>query len=1030
MGWLIIVFGILGVFFLGFILGIAAFMRVTSLEKTVRALELSLRQLILQKQSESPSPRSVVASTPIPSPSPLIEPAPTIAPIPELAPISEPEPEQLLETEQPPESEPLLEFELPAFTPPPPEPPTPSFPFRDEPAKMPHPPSVDWEQFAGVKLFAWLGGLALFLAVIFFVKYSFDHSLISPPLRVTFGLILGIGAILGGLKLDRSRFAVTVETLTASGISILYGSVFAAHAYYNLLDATPAFAFMSLVTVAAFFLAVRLDARYVAAMGLLGGFLTPPLLSTGQDHALGLFSYVALLDAGLIAVTLKRRWGVFVLLSMIGTMAMQWGWFTRFIGDGKSLTGAVIFLFFPVVYAAAVRLLRRRDLAEPAEYATFLAQLSALAYCWSLNANYASMASGGTLVLTCIVLASAISIPLQDGSPRARGLHQAIICISFLLLLQWSEMYLTDALLSRALASFLVFGGIHAAASVKANSACAASSEAQKTIAVLLPLAILLAMFLPLLKGVFSPYFWPAVLAINLLGLLVAAAVGFAAIEQGLVIITMLMIGLWIGRLPEGENGDLYSGLWGMLLIILLFSSLFIAASLWNARRYKMPPSRLMHPTLLPASLPFFLLIAADMRLTPLNPSPLFVVAILISAVLLALVTYHRVDLAACVAMIGCLLLAAVHQDSLFWLPTDDLWAPAAKLMLSWNTALPLLFLAFCLAARSRLKARRTPWLACALAGPLFFYLSHQLVVREWGTNKIGLMPALWSLPYIAALAFLVKRDRSRSEPSGSQTFNFHLALMAGVALFFITLIFPLQFEKQWITISWTLEAAALLELHRRIPHRGLVLWACALLAICFVRLALNPEVFRYAKGPQPFLLNWFTYTYFLTAISFFFAARRLRRLQDPAWAPASAGMATGGAVILLFYLMNIEIGHAFRSGQASLGQARLVPESLIASSLGNASANLARDMTYSLGWTVFAAILLAVGIRRSSRPARVAGLGLLSIACLKVFFHDLWRLGQLYRVGSFAGLAVIMILVSFLYQKYVTPTSRSKGES
>jgi uncharacterized membrane protein len=175
-------------------------------------------------------------------------------------------------------------------------------------------PSFDWENFTGVKLFAWLGGFALFLGAAFFVKYSIEHSLISPMLRVILGLITGAGLLTGGLWLRRQGYETTVHTLCASGIAILYTDIFAAHSLYEFLGPTPAFLFMILVTVTAFLLAVRLDARYIAILGLLGGFLTPPLLSTGVDRPIGLFSYVALLDAGLAAVALRKRWGFLVTL--------------------------------------------------------------------------------------------------------------------------------------------------------------------------------------------------------------------------------------------------------------------------------------------------------------------------------------------------------------------------------------------------------------------------------------------------------------------------------------------------------------------------------------------------------------------------------------------------------------------------------------------------------------------------------------------------------------------------------------------
>ena len=68
-------------------------------------------------------------------------------------------------------------------------------PPRPEPRRaIPVAPAIDWEQFMGVKLFAWLGGFALFLGVVFFVKYSFDNNLISPQMRVTEGRIDGTAA--------------------------------------------------------------------------------------------------------------------------------------------------------------------------------------------------------------------------------------------------------------------------------------------------------------------------------------------------------------------------------------------------------------------------------------------------------------------------------------------------------------------------------------------------------------------------------------------------------------------------------------------------------------------------------------------------------------------------------------------------------------------------------------------------------------------------------------------------------------------
>src|SRR5213079_3350306 len=204
----------------------------------------------------------------------------------------------------------------------------PSAPKSARPVK----PPMDWEQFMGAKLFAWIGGLALFLGVAFFVKYSFEHNLIPPELRVAIGFLVGASLLIGGLLLKRKENAVTAQTLCATGILILYAVTFACRSFYHFafFGLIPTFLLMTLITAVAFLLAVRLDAIMVAILGMAGGFLTPILLSTGQDNPLGLFGYVALLDIGLLLVARRKQWSPLPILGAIGTILMQAMWLQQF----------------------------------------------------------------------------------------------------------------------------------------------------------------------------------------------------------------------------------------------------------------------------------------------------------------------------------------------------------------------------------------------------------------------------------------------------------------------------------------------------------------------------------------------------------------------------------------------------------------------------------------------------------------------------------------------------------------------------
>ena len=136
----------------------------------------------------------------------------------------------------------------------------------------------------GVKLFAWLGGLGLFLGVAFFVKYSFEHDLIPPEVRVALGFLVGLGLLVAGVRMAGKAYDVTAQTLCATGVVSLYAVTFACRSVYHFpfFELIPTFLLMVLITATAFLLAVRLDAPVVAILGMLGGFLD--LASGLQDR--------------------------------------------------------------------------------------------------------------------------------------------------------------------------------------------------------------------------------------------------------------------------------------------------------------------------------------------------------------------------------------------------------------------------------------------------------------------------------------------------------------------------------------------------------------------------------------------------------------------------------------------------------------------------------------------------------------------------------------------------------------------------
>jgi uncharacterized membrane protein len=169
--------------------------------------------------------------------------------------------------------------------------------------------------------------------------------------RVTLGAFGGLALLGVGERLRRRGMRPYAYVLSGGGVLILYLSIYAAYDFYGLLAQPLAFLLMTLVTAGAVLLSVRLDALPVAVLALVGGFMTPVLLSTGQDNQAALFTYVALLDAGVLSVAYFKRWRVLDFLSFAGTVVMTLGWAATFYNREKLWPTLVFVTLFFVVYS-------------------------------------------------------------------------------------------------------------------------------------------------------------------------------------------------------------------------------------------------------------------------------------------------------------------------------------------------------------------------------------------------------------------------------------------------------------------------------------------------------------------------------------------------------------------------------------------------------------------------------------------------------------------------------------------------------
>ncbi|HEY2944309.1 MAG TPA: DUF2339 domain-containing protein [Vicinamibacteria bacterium] len=207
----------------------------------------------------------------------------------------------------------------------------------------------------GPKLLVGTGALAFVVFAGLFVKYAWENDWIGPAGRVLCGAVFGLALVVGGIRLLGREYRPLGQGLAGAGFASLYVSAYGAHGFYDLVSREVAGALMVVITVNAVLLAARLPARLLATLAWMGAYLTPVLLSNGEDRAVSLFLFLLVLDAGALVLDRWRPWPETVPLAMLGTAALYVAWFARFFRAERFDVAAIGLVLFTGVFVAGPR---------------------------------------------------------------------------------------------------------------------------------------------------------------------------------------------------------------------------------------------------------------------------------------------------------------------------------------------------------------------------------------------------------------------------------------------------------------------------------------------------------------------------------------------------------------------------------------------------------------------------------------------------------------------------------------------------
>ncbi|WP_282397129.1 DUF2339 domain-containing protein [Pseudomonas sp. PS01298] len=326
-------------------------------DQQARQLETTQKALIALgerlRQLEVPTPASPVSVAPlIPEPTPVTQAPELVWELPaeaEIAPVA-----AAVEASQP----------LPddVWTPAP-------TPRAQEPA-IPRGPNLIERAISGAR--NWLFGgntvlrvgvVLLFLGLAFLLRYATEGMVVPIELRYAGVAAAALGLLGLGwwLRLRNSNYGLMLQ---GTGIAVLYLTVFAAMRLHPLIDPSAALGLLVAVTVFSAILAITQDALGLACAAALGGFAAPILTSTGAGNHVALFSYFALLNAGILAIAWFKAWRLLNLIGFVGTFGIGFAWGMRsYTPELLWSTEPFLILFF-LMYLAIGLLFARRTLLE------------------------------------------------------------------------------------------------------------------------------------------------------------------------------------------------------------------------------------------------------------------------------------------------------------------------------------------------------------------------------------------------------------------------------------------------------------------------------------------------------------------------------------------------------------------------------------------------------------------------------------------------------------------------------------------
>ncbi len=837
-----------------------------------------------------------------------------------------------------------------------------------EPVRVVAKPKVALEEKIGTHWILVAGVITSFIGVAFFLKWAYDQGLITPMGRTIIATIVGLACLVVGEVTRRRGYEFVAKGTTALGFAILYATTFFACKWLDppLIGIEAAFVIAAVITAGAMAYAVTLDEIVIAALSLLGGFLSPAILSSGVNAANILFGYVLVLGAGACACAIFRRWRLINALAFLGTWLLYAGWFAQFYvspqdavlnGTQSQLAVATawlgvffaVYLVMPLLHGLVKGIVaRREDVVLAAANATivfgYLAKM--------LYGDYRHWLAFAVVVMAAAHIAVAIVAALrasQDKDLRLTLLTIATVFVTMAVPLYFETNAIVLAWAAEAVV--LVFIGLrYGSLWTQAMGMMAMALAAWKLI---FELPGHTAEFAAVLNPTFGTWMF-----------VVAALVACHIIYRRKA---------GSGTSDAAQIGALY---------YCAAVAMFIVAGLHEWHAYYSYNTLAHSADLLHGG--DAVLLASGLLLAaarPLRPAGTICNAF-----------------AAIAAGCGVICMLAFPIDPAVHIPA-----------MAWSVAgLALVLVGL------RFACQWTQALGAVAMATGVGYLAGALPMHSAAFTPVAnsIFVSWLFVAAIFAICHIIYRRAGAdgSEESGWISQVYYCAVVG---------ILTMAASLEWFAhVDWRQVASPWMDVHGQ-----LVIFAAALLAtvirplrpqgavVNFVAAAIAVFAGTYSvvqfeelhSGRFIIFLNSGFLPALLLVAAAAFAATSFHDRNDSAFSRQIAKAMGFGIVVLLWLLISMEIYYFWYWR----GRSEPIAENW----------RLMMQMCLSMSWAVYAAALTVIGFWRNIRLLRYMALGLFALLLAKVFIIDTSSIKNVYRMGAFLATGVALVLVSYLYQ-------------